>query len=333
MGLSTFLHQHLPRVWQRRGPLAWALRPVAAIYGALTTLRRMAYATGIFKTRRVPALVIVIGNVVAGGAGKTPVTIALARHLLAKGLQVGVISRGHGRKTQDARAVTHDSHPLEVGDEPLLIQQSTGVPVWVARARADAALGLLHAHPSVQILICDDGLQHLALARDIEICVMDERGAGNGWLLPAGPLREAWPRPVDWVLHTGPSISGGRPLGHYQAPRQLADHAVTSDERHLALSALTNRPLHAVAGLARPEAFFDMLRQSGLQLTSTTALPDHHDYQDWKANPDRTWVCTEKDAAKLWPHEPGALAIPLVITPENGFWSALDARIEQLLQH
>jgi tetraacyldisaccharide 4'-kinase len=336
MGLSKFLHQALPRVWQRRGPIAWALRPVAAIYGALMVLRRRAYAAGLFKTRRVPALVIVVGNVVAGGAGKTPVTIALAKHLNSKGLQVGVISRGHGRKTRDARAVMHDSHPLDVGDEPLLIHQATGVPVWVARTRADAALGLLQAHPEVQVLICDDGLQHLALARDLEICVIDERGTGNGWLLPAGPLREAWPRRVDWVLHTGPSPSatgaGDRLTPQYMATRRLADHAITATGQRITLTELSQRPLHAVAGLARPEAFFQMLRQSGLSLATTTALPDHHDYQDWQARPDLTWLCTEKDAAKLWPHEPGALAVPLVVTPENSFWAALDARLDDLLQ-
>jgi tetraacyldisaccharide 4'-kinase len=138
MGLSTFLHQRLPRVWTRRGPVAWALRPIAAIYGLLVGLRRWGYAAGVFKTRHVPALVVVVGNVVAGGAGKTPVTIALAKHLLAQGWRVGVISRGHGRRTQDVRAVTGDSSPLDVGDEPLLIHRATGVPVWVARARADA---------------------------------------------------------------------------------------------------------------------------------------------------------------------------------------------------
>jgi tetraacyldisaccharide 4'-kinase len=309
---------------------------VAAIYGALMVLRRRAYAAGLFKTRRVPALVIVVGNVVAGGAGKTPVTIALAKHLNSKGLQVGVISRGHGRKTRDARAVTLNSHPLDVGDEPLLIHQATGVPVWVANARADAALGLLNAHPQVQVLICDDGLQHLALARDLEICVMDERGTGNGWLLPAGPLREAWPRRVDWVLHTGPSPSatgaGDRLTPQYMATRRLADHAITATGQRITLTELSQRPLHAVAGLARPEAFFQMLRQSGLSLATTTALPDHHDYQDWQARPDLTWLCTEKDAAKLWPHEPGALAVPLVVTPENSFWAALDARLDDLLQ-
>jgi tetraacyldisaccharide 4'-kinase len=333
--------------------MAWALRPVAAVYGALVALRRWAYHTGLFKTRRVPALVIVVGNVVAGGAGKTPVTIAVARHLLAQGFRVGVISRGHGRRTQDARAVAHDSAPLEVGDEPLLIHQATGVPVWVARARADAALGLLQAHPDVQILICDDGLQHWALARDIELCVMDERGTGNGWLLPAGPLREPWPRPVDAVLHTGPSVVGSGatgsaepmgPTGHYRAPRQLADHALTQDGQRVALSTLAGQPLDAVAGLARPEAFFTMLRQSGLTLAHTHALPDHHDFQNWQptcastpvsspASPPtgRPLLCTEKDAAKLWAHQPDALAVPLIVTPEPAFWTALDTRIRQLL--
>ncbi|PIT82156.1 tetraacyldisaccharide 4'-kinase [Limnohabitans sp. 15K] len=334
MGLTGFLHQHLPRVWLRRGPVAWALRPVAAIYGGLIALRRLGFAMGFFKTQRVPALVIVVGNVVAGGAGKTPVTMALAKHLLARGFKVGVISRGHGRQTRDTRAVTSKSKPLDVGDEPLLIHQATGVPVWVGRARADAAMGLLQAHPEVQILLCDDGLQHLALARDIEICVLDERGIGNGWLLPAGPLRETWPRPVDAVLHSGPEVAA-LSAGAYHAPRQLADHALTADGRRIPLQSLTTDnapPLHAVAGLARPEAFFEMLRQSGLPLASTTALPDHHDYQDWPAQPEKTWICTEKDAAKLWAHEPGALAVPLVVTPVSGFWDMLDTRIDELLK-
>jgi tetraacyldisaccharide 4'-kinase len=326
MGLSAFLHQQLPRVWLRRGPVAWALWPVSALYGGLMALRRLAYAAGLFKSQQVPALVVVVGNVVAGGAGKTPVTITLAKHLLAQGFKVGVVSRGHGRQTRDTRAVTPSSLPLDVGDEPLLIHQATGVPVWVGRARVDAATGLLQAHPQVQILLCDDGLQHLALARDIEICVMDERGVGNGWLLPAGPLRERWPRPVDAVLHTGPEFSGQN-AGAYHAPRQLADHALTVDGQRVPLRSLTHgngRPLHAVAGLARPEAFFEMLRQSGLQLASTTALPDHHDYQDWRAQPEKTWLCTEKDAAKLWQHQPLALAVPLRLIPEPAFWQALD---------
>lgn len=331
MRLSDWLHLNMPRVWSARGPVAWALRPLAAVYGALFALRRLAYALGLFSTHKVPALVIVVGNVVTGGAGKTPVTIALARHLLAQGWRVGVISRGHGRRTEDTRAVSADSHPLDVGDEPLLIHQATGLPVWVAQARSEAAMGLLQTHPEVQILLCDDGLQHLALARDLEICVMDERGVGNGWLLPAGPLREPWPRPVDMVLHTGPAPSQACPPGHYQAPRQLASHAIGYDGRRIALSTLAQSPVHAVAGLARPKAFFEMLRQAGMNLASTLPQPDHHHYEDWQSLPERTWLCTEKDAAKLWPHEPGAWAVPLVVQPETAFWTALDDRIQQLL--
>ena len=365
MHLMAWLHLHLPRAWQKRGLLACALLPLAGVYGALVGLRRLGYAMGLFKTRRVPAVVVVVGNVVAGGAGKTPVTMAIVQHLKAQGHQVGVISRGYGRQTRDTRAVLPGSAPRDVGDEPLLIQQSTGVPVWVSRQRADAALALLQAHPEVTILVCDDGLQHWALARDIEICVMDERGTGNGWWLPAGPLRESWPRPVDAVLFTGPltfqsrapsddhgheaqatapnfeakpiadarsantRADDARAANAFIATRQLSAYAVDRHGHRTALSALASLPLHAVAGLARPEAFFDMLRQAGLPLASTTALPDHHDFEDWAHRPDLTWLCTEKDAAKLWPHEPGALAVPLEVVPEPRFWADLDARISQ----
>ena len=291
-------------------------------------MRRLAYATGLAPSQRLPALVIVVGNVVAGGAGKTPMTMALVKHLLAQGLRVGVVSRGHGRHTRDTRPVLADSDPQEVGDEPLLIRQSTGVPVWVGALRAEAGQQLLKAHPEVQVIVCDDGLQHLALHRDIELCMMDERGIGNGWLLPAGPLREAWPRNVDLLVHTGrSSIQGG-----FQAPRQLADHALASDGRSIALEHFKGQAVNAVAGLARPEAFFEMLRQQGLVLARTTALPDHHDYSHWQAiGSDLPLFCTEKDAAKLWAHEPQALAVPLQITPEPAFWQALDKLVQQHL--
>jgi tetraacyldisaccharide 4'-kinase len=270
--------------------------------------------------------VIVVGNVVAGGAGKTPLTMALVNHLQQRGWRVGVISRGHGRKTHDTRAVMPDSLPNEVGDEPLLIRQKTGVPVWVAALRSEAGLGLLQAHPEVNMLVCDDGLQHWALARDLEICVMDERGVGNGWLLPAGPLREPWPRPVDLLLHTG---QNGLP-GGFQAQRQLAPMAHDAQGRSQALSSLLYQPVDAVAGLARPEAFFAMLRAAGLQLQRTTALPDHFDYAHGApATTDRLLLCTEKDAAKLWQHQPQALAVPLVLTPEAAFWQALDQRLAE----
>ena len=329
MSPGAYLHQHLPEVWLRRGLVARVLLPVAWAYGALVALRRWAFGVGLFRSERVPALVIVVGNVVAGGAGKTPTTIALVKHLQLQGLRVGVISRGHGRQTRDTRPVAPDSLPQDVGDEPLLIHQATGAPLWVGAVRADAAHALLKAHPEVRIIVCDDGLQHLALTRDLEICVMDERGIGNGWLLPAGPLREPWPRKVDVLLHTGASgVPGG-----FQACRQLAAQARTADGRLVPLQDLKDQAVDAVAGLARPQAFFDMLRQSGLTLVQTTALPDHHDYAQWPASStNRPLLCTEKDAAKLWPHAPHALAVPLQLTPEDGFWQALDILIAHKMQ-
>lgn len=329
MSPSAYLHQHLPEVWLQRGLIARLLLPVAWAYGALVALRSWAYRAGLFTTERVPALVIVVGNVVAGGAGKTPTTIALVKHLVSQGLPVGVISRGHGRQTCDVLPVALDSLPQDVGDEPLLIHQATGAPLWVGSVRTDAARALLQAHPELRVIVCDDGLQHLSLGRDIEICVIDERGVGNGWLLPAGPLREPWPRKVDVLLHTGSSgLTGG-----FQAHRQLASHARTADGRLVPLQDLKLQAVDAVAGLARPQAFFDMLRQSGLTLARTTALPDHHDYAHWPASTtDRPLLCTEKDAAKLWQHAPLALAVPLELTPEDGFWRALDALIAQKIR-
>jgi tetraacyldisaccharide 4'-kinase len=326
MHLSAWLHQQLPRVWTSRGLFAWLLWPITFVHAAVLAARSLVWRMGWRQAHRLPVPVIVVGNVVAGGAGKTPLTMALVQHLQQRGWQVGVISRGHGRQTRDTRAVMPDSLPADVGDEPLLIRQKTGAPVWVAAVRAEAGRALLQAHPEVNLLVCDDGLQHWALARDLEICVMDERGVGNGWLLPAGPLREPWPRPVDLLLHTG---HNGLP-GGFQAQRQLAPMAHDAQGRSLALSSLIGQPVDAVAGLARPEAFFAMLRATGLQLQQTTALPDHFDYAHGvPAATDRPLLCTEKDAAKLWQHQPEALAVPLVLTPEAAFWQALNQRLAE----
>jgi len=320
------VHQWLPEQWLGRGPAAQCLRPVSWLYGALSWVRRLAYRQGWLASHRVRATVIVVGNVVAGGAGKTPTTIALVQHLLRRGWTVGVVSRGHGRQTTDTRPVQAQSTPTQVGDEPLLIAQATGVPVWVGMSRAEAARQLLRAHPGTHIIVCDDGLQHLALARDIEICVMDERGVGNGWLLPAGPLREPWPRQMDLLLHTGtPAVTGG-----FRGQRRLAAQAVCASGDRVNLASLQGQAVDAVAGLARPEAFFGMLRSAGLQLAQTHALPDHADFADWPSTPlARPLLCTEKDAAKLWQRQPEALAVPLQLDIEPGFWAALDTLLAE----
>lgn len=320
------LQRTLTSAWTHRGLLAWLLRPVSLLFGALAALRRGLYRIGLLKVQRVPALVIVVGNVVAGGSGKTPVVMALVRHLQARGLGVGVISRGYGRRAKDCREVLDDSAIADVGDEPALIRRATCAPVFVAPRRFDAATSLLARYPDTQVIVCDDGLQHLGLQRDLEICVFDDRGTGNGFLLPAGPLREPWPRAVDMVLHSGahPAFAG------FTAERTLAGHALRADGSQIALAELARgaaKPLLAVAAIAKPEDFFTMLRAQGLLLAGTIALPDHYDFNSWLRSEYEgyTVICTEKDAVKLWHKQPDALAVPLLFTPEPAFLAKLDA--------
>lgn len=314
----------LQRAWLRRGALAWSLRPLSWIYGAVAASHRLLYRLGLRRTRRLPVPVVVVGNVVAGGAGKTPVVIAVVEHLKARGLRPGVISRGYGRRGE---AACREVRPEEVdaqlsGDEPLLVARRCQVPVVVGAHRAQAGQLLLARHPQVQVLVCDDGLQHPALARDLEVCVFDARGTGNGWLLPAGPLREPWPRAADLVLR--PAAAGHIP--GFDIGRRLASEAVRADGTRRALADLAREPLAAVAGIAQPEAFFDMLRDAGLAPARTCALADHHDFE---AHPvdlpaGMTCVCTEKDAVKLWRQRPDAWAVPLQVEIDPAFWVAFD---------
>lgn len=311
--------------WLRRGVQARLLWPLSLLFGGLAALRRTLYRRGVLRTEGAGVPVVIVGNVIAGGSGKTPVVMAIVRHLAARGLRVGVVSRGYGRSTQDCREVLDDSDPAAVGDEPALIRRSTGVPVFVARRRIEAVRALLARHPSTQVIVSDDGLQHLALARDVEICVFDDRGIGNGWLLPAGLLREPWPRHCDLVLHTGeqPAFAG------FRARRTLADHALQRDGSHVPLASLAGRPLVAVAAIAKPEGFFDMLRARGVLPAQCIALPDHDDFSHWSppGGSGQLLLCTEKDAVKLWRKAPAALAVPLVFEPEPGFFAALDAKL------
>ena len=334
----------LAQAWNHRGLLAWLLWPISLLYGLAVAVRRWQFREGIEETSRLPVRVIVVGNVVAGGAGKTPVVMAVVKHLQARGLTVGVVSRGYGRNTQDCREVLASSTAQDAGDEPLLIQRATNAPVFVAKKRVEAAQALLAKYPKTQVIVSDDGLQHYALQRDLEICVFDDRGIGNGFLLPAGPLREPWPRrPLQsrttraypsgdllWpstqtlLLHTGqhPAFSGG-----FRATRALAAHAVRSDGSTVPLAGLRGQALAAVAAIANPAQFFDMLRDQGLTLAHTEALPDHFNFNSWLCNWDKGYslICTEKDAVKLWRTHPQALAVPLVVTLDAAFLAMVDA--------
>jgi len=332
------LQSALLRAWTQRGLVARLLWPVAQFFQCLVWLRRQLYRWGLFNTERVDACVIVVGNVIAGGAGKTPTVIALVQHLKTQGRSVGVVSRGYGRHGTDCTEVLNDSCPQNVGDEPLLIRRATQSPVFVGQTRYAAAKALLAQYPQTQIIVCDDGLQHYALYRDLEICVFDDRGCGNGWVLPAGPLRETWPRRAMarvgqspdrlLVLHTGshPAFTG------FTALRSLAPFGIGRDGNTVSFEALkaAGAPaLVALAGIAQPESFFSMLRACGLPLVQTIALPDHYNFDSVPCPIDEGYclICTEKDAAKLWLLAPDALAVPLRFTPEPAFFAAVDAQL------
>ncbi len=332
------LRQALMRAWNGQGGwgrgLVLLLTPVSWVYGALIALRRKAYQLGIYKPQTLSVPVIVVGNVMVGGVGKTPVTMALVQHLTEQGWQVGVLSRGYGRNTSRhstrIQAVTPQSHAEDVGDEPILIARTCQVPVFVASDRVAAGRALLQQHPGVQVLVCDDGLQHLPLARDLELCVFDERGVGNGLILPSGPLREPWPRrthtphvPTLWVQTSGVAMPG-----RHQVTRQLAEHAVQADGTKRPLQSWGNTPVQALAGIAKPEAFFAMLRAKGLTLGHTQALPDHADVQHLHIDPAQGEVfCTEKDAVKLWAKRPHAWAVPLLTTLPDDLLAAVDQHL------
>lgn len=338
---------------RQRAWLACLLWPVSLVYGGLMALRRGLYALGIFKTHRIDLPVIVIGNVVVGGAGKTPTVIAVVNHLLARGWRPGVVSRGHGRHSTDVVDVGPDTPPGHSGDEPALIQRRTNVPVFVAASRVAAARTLVAMHPEVNILVCDDGLQHWALHRDLQIVVFDDRGTGNGWLLPAGLLRETWPRrssvnlQTDLVLRQRREDAPAPPdlnqvdAAQFSATRRLAEHAVGPAGERMPLQALRSLRLTAVAGIARPSVFFDMLHAAGLRPELEVGLADHadaSDYAAWVQGPERTLLCTEKDAVKLFPlldtvpanQRAKAWAVPLEMTPEPGFFNALDHHLQAL---
>lgn len=293
------------------------LWPVSLFYQTLVAIRRWLYASGLLRVVHLPVPVVVVGNLVVGGAGKTPTTLALLACLRSRGWNPGVVSRGYGRSGKEVLEVGIDTPASAGGDEPTLIRRQAQVPVFVGSRRVDAARALLAAHPEVDVIVCDDGLQHLALGRDVAIAVFDERATGNGWTLPAGLLREPWPparpRPYEpdlLLVHrsagstASPAMppSGGKPV--FTATRRLATWARDRHGHQRALSDFAEQQcLVALAGIARPQPFFDMLRASGLSLAQTVSLADHAPasaYEVLSLAAGATVLCTEKDAVKLF---------------------------------
>jgi tetraacyldisaccharide 4'-kinase len=304
--------------WQRPQPdvLARALQPLSWLYGALTAAQRSLYASGLRSSQRPPRPLIVVGNLLVGGAGKTPTVIALVALLRRLGHRPGVVSRGYGRADRSTRLVDASSSADQVGDEPLLIYLRAQVPVAVAAQRIDAARLLCQEHVDVDVLVADDGLQHLALARDAQLIVFDERGAGNGLLLPAGPLREALPRELPertLVIYNASQPSTALP--GFVVSRSLAgviDLARWWQGQRAepqGWQALRDRRIVACAGTAVPQRFFSMLQAQGLDF-EPLAMPDHADYSrlPW---PEGTLdvVLTEKDAVKIRPQRVGSTQV------------------------
>lgn len=320
----------LQRAWwtRRPGPLALALWPLSLLYGALAGLSRRAA-----HPEHVGVPVVVVGNLVVGGAGKTPAVIAIVELLRGAGWTPGVVSRGHGGRISGVAEVDAASSAADVGDEPVLIHARTRAPLVVGRDRVAAVQALRRAHAEVDIVVSDDGLQHRRLARDLQVLVFDARGMGNGLLLPAGPLRERLPDFVpahSVVLYSSPTPS--TPLPGFAATRRLAGVLSLADWRArlhpnpAGWAALRGRRIVAAAGIAQPERFFAQLREHGLDITPLP-LPDHHRFAalPWPAESTDV-IVTEKDAVKLVGRELGATRLwvaPLDFQPEPGFATAV----------
>lgn len=315
---------------QRKGAVYWALAPLSLLFAGLAKRRRVYFQTHPEKVTRLPVPVIVVGNIVIGGTGKTPVVIALVQALRQRGYNPGVIARGYvrgdvggdarGAKRTERRHHKHtpahrdapltvhaDTDPALAGDEPVLIAQRTGVPVVVCPQRGQAGLFLLAAHPEVNILISDDGLQHYALAREVELVLFDARGAGNGRLLPAGPLRETLARPRDATLFVGTDIAPALASEALKTTtpafrielRPGALYQLANPTHVQPLAQLAGKSVAAFAGIANPERFFATLHHVGAQVEAHP-LPDHYAFSatTFDASRRSTCVITEKDAVK-----------------------------------
>ena len=319
------------------------LWPLSQVYRLLAFSHKALYKIGVFKTHKVSVPVVVVGNIVTGGGGKTPTVIALMQHLQAQNIKVGVISRGYGRISTACLEVKPDSALSDVGDEPAVLLLACSAPIFVATSRFEAASTLLKTYPNTQVIISDDGLQHHAMQHDIAITVFDDRGIGNGMLLPAGPLRESTVKSHNsLVLHTGNTAVklANTAAPQFTARRAIASYSLRSDGGKVHFDGLKTaaKPLLALAGIANPEAFFAMLRHAGLNLAETLALPDHYNFDSVLGNKyagysqKYTVLCTVKDAVKLWQIDPEVLAVPLDFSPEPAFFAAFVAMLKPLLK-
>ena len=307
----------LENYWSRITPLHLILFPVSLLFRLLTALRRALYRGGILPSHKLPVPVIVVGNISVGGTGKTPLTLALAQQLVERGRHPLIVSRGYGGAAQQLQQVNASSDARQVGDEPLLMARRNLCPVWIGQDRAAAAQAALQIHPQCDVVLCDDGLQHYRLRRDVEVAVVDGvSGFGNGLMLPAGPLREPVSRlrSVDAVVVNGGetstpdlfrrekkgAINLAPTIGQYamrlsgEIFHNLLDPAKTASAGHFHA---TNN--HAIAGIGHPQRYFRHLQALGIPFTPHP-FPDHHPYleTDLAFTGCDAILLTEKDAVK-----------------------------------
>lgn len=331
------LHEYIEAHWQQpRWYWTLFLWPLARVFQVTAAIRRGCYARGWCKAQRLPRPVVVVGNIHAGGVGKTPIVAALVRSLQQCGVKVGVISRGYGRQSNDTVLLQPDSSADEVGDEPLMLYRQTGVPVAVGKNRVAAGQCLLAAHPETAVMISDDGLQHYALARDVEVAVFPTTDVGRHLdLLPNGPLREPLSRlrKVNAVIISQGSAAQQQILAaQLRLPETIClghsenCHGLFYRAGHPQQTAtpadFTGKSVVAVAGIARPQRFFTALHNMGITLTQTIALPDHGQINVAALPRADCIIITEKDAVKLNGecHDSELWVLPLTaqLTPDLG---------------
>ena len=324
--------KRLDYYWYTRSPWLVLLTPVSLVYRFAVWLRRLAYRCGLVRSHRLAVPVIVVGNITVGGTGKTPLVAWLAGYLQAKGYRPGIISRGYGgRARRWPQQVRPDSDPNMVGDEAVLLAGLTGCPMAVAPSRVAAARALIE-HNDCNVIISDDGLQHYALQRDLEIVVIDGvRRFGTGFSLPAGPLREPVKRlqEVDLVVVNGLGSGSEHPMRlKLGEVHNLKDRALTR-----ALTGFRGQVVHAVAGIGNPERFFRALQQADIQVLSH-AFPDHHRFvpADIRFGDDKPVLMTGKDAVKCRHFASESdWYVPVKVELSAEFCAQLDALLETRL--
>lgn len=326
---------HILRAWKNKNAFFYlVLIPLSWLFSAITALRRKAYQSGLLSSYPLAVPVIVVGNINMGGSGKTPVVIWLVEQLRKNGYTPGVISRGYGVHHANPTQVFSNSAAAQVGDEPLLITHRTTCPVWVGKHRADVGRALLNAHPTCDVIISDDGLQHYRLRRDIEVAVVDAETTNAQYLLPAGPLREPQCRleTVDAIVAHGAKKASGNAFEmqlHGQTFYNLANpkQTVTADY-------FNGKLTKAIAGIGKPERFFNTLTSLGLAVEGIR-FDDHHAFteQDLYEIDCDALIMTEKDAVKCQPFaQPYYWVLPVEASIEADLLTLVLAKLKTI-QH